>query len=1556
MKSKSTNKVLAVVMALAMTLSLLPTQLFGGSVVVKADEEPNMASYTADLNALATSKKANLTADEKVNEYVTLKATSAKAWTYKAGFEYTDKTGTTVTTDVYQTAGQGTTTYRSIEVVIPTGMTGTISCGFSNTGATNGDRTLSLYDEAGNELASVVSADKTEKTLSKDSLAAGKYYIYSSKSLSVFNVVVDLVSSGSTISAPVVSTVNVAQDATDASKVTISGTGTSGGEGSKYVVVRVDGLGNEKELTGADGKATTYSVVDVLDASGTYSYKVYGKGTTNSAEVSATTQVTYVLPLAKASPSAAADDAKVIVSWSAVKEATSYDVKIYEGETEITSKAQTGLTATTATFEGLTNGTTYGFVVVTNRNTTATDNQTVSDKVTATPKAPEAGVTWLNANLLDVFDSSSNNYVVNDMWTLVSGGSNIVVETCETLTSSDGMEFSKRISTKGSGDKTKRNAQLTLTKDSYVIIYARSSGGSRPLVISDAEGTGVATINLAANTATLAPSRAISLEAGTYHFYTTGGGGYIYAVKVGEGEAPRAPWSDVANPEITSLVRNDDGTISVSFEAEFGTDGADGGYVFMYQNGLEVACESISSNDTVKFKPSTEGDFDFKVVIYRAGEADKESAVKTLTGYTLPLTVPTITWLDNLGDGSVYVDWNNIGADSYEILVKSEADAEYTSVEAGFTTANYTLTNLMEGAKYDVKVVATKDGLTSESVESITVGPHKQQWYIAAFGSATSSTMTVAGTEYEVKTASGVTEVSDVTNTDGTVTVAGCDNGKIADSEDGFFYYYTKVNPNKEHFKLTATFKVTSTELGPDNQTGYAIYATDIAGVGSKDAKYFNSVSVGQVKMFQNGYHAHGARLITGYLSYDPSNNAGAIRNLNNLNVIGPQNIEDTVNVGDTFTYTLEKTDAGYVCSMDGGQSYTFEGATSIMAQEDGSICVGVAVARKVSVEISNIKFETTPGGASGSVEEQVTPKLNIYSSGTSGRTDYEFIASPNVGGWLDVYDTSMELVYAGYVEADKVVKVPFELTNVGGYNTFKYAFAPDPQIKNLTSYMVIDGLISVLLQQWGEEGETIYVSPNGGSGAAGTLEDPLDLQTALNHAQPGQRIVMLDGTYYPLKDLVIGRSVNGTADKPIVLMALNDNKAIIDGSKMEKSSSLISVVGSYWHLFGIDFTNGLGKGVSVCGNYNTVELCNMYKVGNSGLQISRYAGEPNEQQMWPTGNLVKNCTAHDCCDPGRNDADGFAAKLTCGEGNKFYGCISHNNIDDGWDLYAKSTTGSIGAVTIENCVAYSNGFLSTEDPATTDPKLLGEGNGFKLGGENMPGAHVLRNCISYNNYAKGVTSNSGPDCQVYLCTAYNNSLKGGSYNVSLYTKTSNPKAWVLSGMLSVAENGTTAAELGSSNGVIYSLRSSSNYLFDGSKSTNNQGVQATSDWFISTDITVQPTRFTMDDPTVSDTSVDNYGAINMHGLLELKSTAPTDTGARLNTTGEAKSVKPSITTTVSTKKVVQIIGGIVVDPTKPKGVKTGDTAPIIPLMIATVVSAGICGAYLFRRKKEDME
>ena len=71
----------------------------------------------------------------------------------------------------------------------------------------------------------------------------------------------------------------------------------------------------------------------------------------------------------------------------------------------------------------------------------------------------------------------------------------------------------------------------------------------------------------------------------------------------------------------------------------------------------------------------------------------------------------------------------------------------------------------------------------------------------------------------------------------------------------------------------------------------------------------------------------------------------------------------------------------------------------------------------------------------------------------------------------------------------------------------------------------------------------------------------------------------------------------------------------------------------------------------------------------------------------------------------------------------------------------------------IENCIAYQNGFL-------TNGKTAGGaiGNGFKLGGEAQPVAHIIRNSIAFENKMDGFTCNFNPGAlRVENCTAFNN-------------------------------------------------------------------------------------------------------------------------------------------------------------------------------------------------------
>ena len=123
--------------------------------------------------------------------------------------------------------------------------------------------------------------------------------------------------------------------------------------------------------------------------------------------------------------------------------------------------------------------------------------------------------------------------------------------------------------------------------------------------------------------------------------------------------------------------------------------------------------------------------------------------------------------------------------------------------------------------------------------------------------------------------------------------------------------------------------------------------------------------------------------------------------------------------------------------------------------------------------------------------------------------------------------------------------------------------------------------------------------------------------------------------------------------------------------------------------------------------------------------------------------------------DSGIEDADGFAAKLTCGDGNIFRNCKAEYNCDDGWDLYTKSDTGAIGVVTLEYCEASNNGKLPS-GKATG-----GDGNGFKLGDDTASVPHILRGCVANYNAKHGFTGNGNP-AQIVMenCTGTGNAQK----------------------------------------------------------------------------------------------------------------------------------------------------------------------------------------------------
>ena len=1032
-------------------------------------------------------------------------------------------------------------------------------------------------------------------------------------------------------------------------------------------------------------------------------------------------------------------------------------------------------------------------------------------------------------------------------------------------------------------------------------------GKGKTFYIVAEDGTKAAEVKNSTDASTYNTVKA-KVEAGkTYYAYLGGATAQIWKVYYSQlNKKTVVDWESVAKPVISKVEAGADGfTVTVEGIVDEYNGAEDIVVTMLHNDGQagEAVIKRSEGTATVNFTAHESGDYTFVATAQRLGCADKASDVYEVKDFILGVKMPTITWAENKGNGEVYLDWVNISdAKDYTLTYKVKGSDESTAVKIdGITEGDYTVKNLTVGSTYEFSVVANRaDGYcsaVSEKELSVTADTQKN-WYVSTVGSAqeTKATITEAdGNAQVINIANGDTaskkvatvEAKDITNTTGSMEIQAKASGKISDDEDGFSYYYTKVNPEKENFELTATFTVTDASLTPDNQTGFGVVVADTLGVNNWGTpsyvhKYFNYFSS---MMYSSKINAPTMRYITGYTSADTSNKDGVDRVNNNVkfNQLTGTNM---FKVGAEYTFTVRKTDDGYeaVATTENGtqtQKLTANDFTSV--QEDGTVVVGVMVARKIGVKITDIKFTTSESkglATSEVVEDKVTPSIRVYSSNTCGAGEYEYTVVPNCAGTLKVTGSADGKAISKEVTADEVVRIPVAV-NVGS-NTIKAEFEP-AAAANITSTKTVASETNVTRKVYGEAGQTIIVTPDGKTTGDGTEESPLDINTAVSYAQPGQTILMKNGVYD--KWITINRSVCGTADKPINLVAESISTDGTDGVVL--SGAGLTVIGSYWHVYGLYVKDSSGVGIQVSGNYNTIDMCTVNHAANSGIQISRNGGADNcagiQGKLWPTGNLIKNCESFDNCDAGRNDADGFAAKLTCGEGNRFYGCISHNNIDDGWDLYAKSVSGTIGSVTIENCVAYNNGWLTTDD-VTAAGYNYGEGNGFKLGGGYLKGGHKLINCVSFGNHAKGITSNSCPDISITRCTAYNNG-NADSYSIGLNTMDSMLKEWKVSGLISMSKADLTAkADL-----IPFSQHGDDNYIYNGSESYNNLGQKATDEWFESVDTTIRPSR-------------NADGTIDMHNLLVIKSGVLSDNvGARLDTTSEeAISVKPQAGEVVS--------------------------------------------------------
>ncbi|CAB94651.1 carbohydrate-binding protein [Streptomyces sp. SID7813] len=357
------------------------------------------------------------------------------------------------------------------------------------------------------------------------------------------------------------------------------------------------------------------------------------------------------------------------------------------------------------------------------------------------------------------------------------------------------------------------------------------------------------------------------------------------------------------------------------------------------------------------------------------------------------------------------------------------------------------------------------------------------------------------------------------------------------------------------------------------------------------------------------------------------------------------------------------------------------------------------------------------------------TATLNVrFANGTDGARAANIMVNGS-----SVASASFETTGAWDTWATKTVTVPVR----AGNNTVRLSPTSSAGLPNVD---YVDAEVT------GDDttppsGSALYVSPGGSDGASGTESDPTTLTSAIDRVSPGGTIYLRGGTYRYAQTVTVPQGNDGTSGDRTELTAYPGETPVLNFSAQSESSSNrgLAVNGSYWHVKGIVVEHAGDNGIFVGGSNNVFERTVTRFNRDTGLQLSRTTSDTPRDQ-WPSNNLILSAESHDNADSDGEDADGFAAKLTVGPGNVFRDAVSHNNIDDGWDLYTKSETGAIGAVTIEDSLAYENGTLSDGTQNSS-----GDRNGYKLGGEDIEVDHVVRRSIAYRNGKHGFTYNSNP-------------------------------------------------------------------------------------------------------------------------------------------------------------------------------------------------------------------
>ena len=878
------------------------------------------------------------------------------------------------------------------------------------------------------------------------------------------------------------------------------------------------------------------------------------------------------------------------------------------------------------------------------------------------------------------------------------------------------------------GSKASGALQFTVTGTASVSFEASSTGGSNESAIALVNTADNSTVAEDAGTTIVKGTNATkltysSLPAGTYQIVSPedaerNRGARVLsftAEQTASGERPaRKAWEDVAAPAIGEITAAD-GKITVPFTMVIGYDGADSVSVDMKNAaGTVVATENYAKDaaeGVVTFTPAASGDYTFTITAARKDEADKTGTDKEFKGFELPLAKPSFQSATSQGGGKVSLVWDEVTeASSYEVSY-SENGTDFTQ-PVSVTGTEYVVSGLTVGKEYTFKLTAVRvlPAAVSEAatITAKATAEAQQVWAFSAFGQGVSSDEKNAGYEGSAN--------------DGKVTLWNLNSkGKIVPaSTDGLSFYYTAI-PSNMNFTLSATVTVDEWTL-TNGQEGFGLMAADRVGKNGDSSVFWNNSYMASVTKVEYYVNADGSMALdtikqggttapegsvkatmklgigsqekTGVtkanLSKLEANDTATVNNefsskMTTLessgvtgNLIGnaTKDVTGTVeNPQTTFKMSIQKNNTGYFVSYtnEAGETVTkkYYDTKALEQLDEDNVYVGFFASRTAKITVTDINLTTVSPENDVAKEEQpvttVAPSYKVTSATVSNSESYKLSYVANADGHVVVTAADGTVIADEDVTAGQ--KYVWETTLTLGENTFTVTMTPvegyrPSEFEVLDSYEASTFTYKVTYNKF--DGDVIYVGPDAASDGVGTKENPIDIYTAVKFVSPGQKIVLLSGTYNLESTVTVQPGIDGTESQPIIMAAESStDRPVFD---FGKNCEGMVLAGDYWYYQGFDVTNSANAkdGIRLCGSSCTVDNVRTYHNGNTGLQISRFTSTDTKEE-WPSNNLVLNCTSYGNADEGYEDADGFAAKLTIGEGNRLNRCCNNPELCSLW-------------------------------------------------------------------------------------------------------------------------------------------------------------------------------------------------------------------------------------------------------------------------------------------------